>query len=67
MDTEPAEIVIRFDAGARPITGEVSAGTANPREFTGWAGLFAVLRAATAEQHKTLGGSPGAPGAGIGQ
>jgi hypothetical protein len=50
MNADPAEIVIRLDPGATPISGEVRADGDTPRPFTGWAGLFAVLRAAASEQ-----------------
>jgi hypothetical protein len=50
MDPNPAEIVIQFDPGAAPISGAVRTDGDAPRPFTGWAGLFAVLRAAAAEQ-----------------
>jgi hypothetical protein len=45
MDSDPAEIVIQFDPGAVPISGHVRTDGDAPRPFTGWAGLFAVLRA----------------------
>ena len=50
MDPEPAAIVVQFDPSASPISGHVSTDGAEPREFTGWTGLFAVLRTVAAEQ-----------------
>jgi len=46
MDTAPAHIVIQIDPGAVPISGHISAGGENSQPFTGWTGLFALLRAA---------------------
>jgi hypothetical protein len=50
MDTDPAAIVVQFDPGASPISGHVRSDGEPPREFTGWAGLFAALRAIAPEE-----------------
>jgi hypothetical protein len=44
-----ASIVVDLDPDADPIAGSVQAPGQSPRAFTGWTGLFAALRAATAE------------------
>jgi hypothetical protein len=45
MDHDPAHIVIELDPGSEPISGNVRAAAQPPQPFTGWTGLFAVLRA----------------------
>lgn len=49
MDHAPRQIVIELDAGGEPISGRVRAGAQPPLPFTGWTGLFAVLRATTGD------------------
>ena len=49
MDHDPAHILIELEPGVEPITGCVRAGARPPQPFTGWTGLFAVLRAVAGE------------------
>jgi hypothetical protein len=49
MDHAPSDIVIELDAGGEPISGRVRTGAQPPQPFTGWTGLFAVLRATAGE------------------
>jgi hypothetical protein len=46
MASVPTRIVIELDPRAVPISGHIRAGGEPPLSFTGWTGLFAVLRAA---------------------
>jgi hypothetical protein len=49
MDSDSLRIVVEVERGAIPISGQVRADGGTPRPFTGWTGLFAVLRAAAGE------------------
>lgn len=42
-------IVVDLQPGADPIAGRVCADGQHPHAFTGWTGLFAVLRAVTSQ------------------
>ena len=55
MDPTPAPIVIELDAGTAPSAGRVRIEARTARPFTGWTGLFAVLRAVAGED--TAGGA----------
>jgi hypothetical protein len=57
MARSVASIVVDLDPDADPIAGSVQAPGQSPRAFTGWTGLFAVLRDLTAEN-----GAAGATG-----
>jgi hypothetical protein len=50
MDPAPSKIVIELEPGAVPICGQVCPDGGAAVAFTGWMGLFAVLRAAAAER-----------------
>jgi hypothetical protein len=49
MDHDPAHILIELEPGAEPIRGRVRVAAEPPQPFTGWTGLFAVLRAVEGE------------------
>jgi hypothetical protein len=49
MDAAPTRILIEVEPGTTPITGQVRADGGAPTGFTGWTGLFAVLRAVTGD------------------
>jgi hypothetical protein len=49
MARSVASIVVDLEPDADPIAGSVQAPGQSPRAFTGWTGLFAALRAVTAE------------------
>jgi hypothetical protein len=57
MAPAPERILIELDSGAQPIAGRVTAGRQPAVAFTGWTGLFAVLREAAGEDaHRQDGG-----------
>jgi len=49
MAPRPDRILIELDSGAYPIAGRVTAERQPAVSFTGWTGLFAVLREAAGE------------------
>jgi hypothetical protein len=59
MARSVASIVVDLDPDADPIAGSVQAPGQSPRAFTGWTGLFAALRAVTADNGSASAGSDG--------
>jgi hypothetical protein len=62
MAPRPERILVELDSGVYPIAGRVTAGRQPAVLFSGWTGLFAVLRAAAGEDgHGQDGGGRGGP------